>query len=81
MTTLDRVHGAQELWSMVFPHCPAPDARQFVLWTQRFPEELLSKAFLKASRKFSPGNRETAATAHRYVTGLLLNLEREQKGA
>jgi hypothetical protein len=77
-TTVERALTAQKLWGMVFPQCPAPEPRQFVVWSSRFPDPLMERALLKTSRKFS-GQIPDPEPIHRYVTGLLLNLEREAK--
>jgi ribonuclease I len=63
---------------MTFPHGTAPQPRQFVVWAKRFSDDQIEQAFIKASRKFASQDTEPN-TIQRYVTGLLLNLERERE--
>ena len=73
---VDRATTAQTLWGMTFPQGSAPQPRQFVVWARRFPDDQIEQAFIKASRKFASQDALPDAI-QRYVTGLLLNLERE----
>lgn len=73
---VNRATTAQTLWGMTFPQGTAPQPRQFILWAKRFSDEQIEQAFLKVSRKFASQDAEPDAI-QRYVTGLLLNLERE----
>jgi hypothetical protein len=80
MTLMQRSSDARLLWNAVVMDTPAPDDRQFIIWSRRFSDSQVEQAFLKAGRKFA-GQHIEPATVHRYVTGLLLNLEREQQHA
>jgi hypothetical protein len=77
---IERSKASLQLWNLVTP-CAAPDLKQFAIWAYRFTDALMERAILKASRKFS--GTDDPETVHRYVTGLLLNLQQEQntKGA
>jgi hypothetical protein len=75
---MQRVANAQQLWNAVLPDCPAPQPRQFVLWASRFSDAQLERAILRSSKRFAGGNGIAPEPVHRYVTGTLLNLEREQ---
>jgi hypothetical protein len=79
---MQRVANAQQLWCAVLPNCPAPPTRQFVLWASRFSDEQLERAIMRSSRRFAGGGGVIAHDViYRYVTGTLLNLEREQAAA
>ena len=75
MQTLERAKAAAELWNAVVPFCPAPQMRQFILWTSRFTEPQIERAFFRASRKFAPvkGPCPDPEIVHRYATGIMLN--------
>ena len=81
MKMLERAREAQELWRAVIPFCQAPEPRQFILWINRFSDEQIERAFMRASRRFAPEKTQVpdAAVIHKYVTGLLLNLEKEER--
>ncbi|SDG01018.1 hypothetical protein [Terriglobus roseus] len=76
MTLIQRSNDAKALWNAVVSDRPPPDDRQFIVWARRFTDSQIEHAFLKVGRKFA-GHPTEPATIHRYVTGLLLNLERE----
>jgi hypothetical protein len=78
MSTMDRIANAQGLWTLLLPDFPRPEPRQFHLWVGRFTDPQIERALLRASRKFAGHPRETEPG--RYVTGVLLNLERETRG-
>jgi hypothetical protein len=77
---IDRALNAQKLWDMLLPHVAAPEAKQFVIWANRFGDEILEKVLIRVSRKFPLGTLETVDRIHRYTTGLLINLETEVAG-
>ena len=80
VTTLQRIENATGLWKLLLPLIPQPEPRQFMLWTNRFTDPQVEKALTRAHKKFAHIQRQTEPTdVHRYVTGVLLNLEREQK--
>ena len=82
MLTMERITNAQGLWGVLLPNCPQPEPRQFLLWTNRFTDTQIEKAITRASRKFAQfqtQQRPEPCDIHRYVTGVLLNIEREQK--
>lgn len=75
MTLVQRSNDARTLWNAVVSDIPAPSDRQFILWASRFSDGLIERALMKAGRKFA-GQKMDPAVVHKYVTGLLLNLER-----
>src|ERR1017187_9798871 len=76
---IERSHNAEQLWAALLPHVPAPETRQFVIWASRFTDPQIERALMRTHRKFAPSAPpQEATTIHRYVTGPLLNLEREQ---
>jgi hypothetical protein len=79
MTLAERTISARQLWTLVLPDVELPTDRQFALWANRFSDTQLERAFLRVGRKFPHGGIETDSL-HRYVTGLLLNQEREAAG-
>ncbi len=86
MTLIDRASKAQQLWVALLPHIPGPEQSQFVIWANRFTDPQIEQALIRTQRRFAPerihANPQEAfpAAVHRYVTGLLLNLEKEQGG-
>jgi hypothetical protein len=81
MLVMERITNAQGLWGILLPNYPQPEPRQFLLWTNRFTDTQIEKAFTRAHRKFaqSQAQQPEPCAIHRYVTGVLLNLEREQR--
>jgi hypothetical protein len=82
MTIVERCTDAQELWKMFLPFVSAPEPQQLARWANRFPDELIERAFLKTARKFSAKRVRLPldeADIHRYVTGLLVNLESDDR--
>jgi hypothetical protein len=77
MQLLERGMEAQKLWRIVVPQHPAPVERQFVLWCARFSDAQIERAFYRTGMKRF--NSTDPELVHRYTTGLLLNLEREQQ--
>jgi hypothetical protein len=83
MSLIDRSKSAGDLWAAVLSHVPAPDSKQLVLWANRFTDAHIEKAFMRTHRRFAPGHMTSATDPtiiHKYVTGLLVNIEREQGG-
>jgi hypothetical protein len=79
---IERSNNAEKLWAALLPHVSAPEQRQFVVWANRFSDPQIERALMRTHRKFAPSApRQDASTIHKYVTGLLLNLEREQTAA
>lgn len=76
---LQRIEGAQGLWVVFLPTIPQPEARQFWLWANRFTDTQIERAFSRAGRKFS--RSADPEEIGRYVTGVLLNLQREQSAS
>ena len=77
MQLIQRSREALALWKALMPDLKEPEERQFVLWVHRFSDAQIERAFWRTSKKFTAVGIEPEAV-HRYVTGLLLNLEREQ---
>ncbi len=77
METLKRCRDAQELWRLALPDCAPPAAHQFMRWLGRFPDAFLEHAILRSGRKFANAPSVQSEAVHRYVTGCMLNLERE----
>lgn len=79
MKILERSKQALELWQAVVPFCLPPDTRQFIRWANRFPDDFIEHAIMRAGRKFNPDKCETPDNeiVHRYVSGIMLNMERE----
>jgi hypothetical protein len=64
------------------PNIPSQSQRQFMLWTNRFSDAQIERALTRAHKKFAQTQIKyplEPSDVHRYVTGVLLNLEREQK--
>lgn len=80
MSVIQRSKEAEQLWRVMLSHVPQPEIRQFVVWANRFSDEQMERAILRTHRKYSADKAqpEDPAVIHRYVTGILLNLEREQ---
>ena len=76
MELIQRSREALALWKALMPDLKEPEERQFVLWVRRFNDAQIERAFWRTSNKFRDGGTEPE-TGHRYVTGLLLNIERE----
>lgn len=77
---IERLNNAARLWRITMPHIPNPDDRQFIRWLDRFDDALVERAILRASRRFSPErmtSRITSDSVHKFVTGLMLNLQHE----
>jgi hypothetical protein len=84
MLTMDRIRNAQGLWGVLLPEVTQPEPRQFLLWGNRFTDAQIERAITRAHRKLGQplsGGLSDAATVHRYITGVLLNLEREERSA
>jgi hypothetical protein len=82
MSAIERSRDHEQLWRVMMPDVAAPETRQFVVWANRFTDAQLERAIMRTHRKFAPGTREIDPTViYRYVTGLLLNLEREGSSA
>jgi hypothetical protein len=80
MSVIQRSKDAEQLWQAMLPHVPQPEIRQFVVWANRFSDEQMERAIMRTHRKFAVGAQPVApAVIHKYVTGILLNLEREQQ--
>jgi len=76
MQLIERSREASALWKALMPDLKEPEERQFVLWVRRFSDAQIERAFWRTGNKFRGGGTEPQ-TIHKYVTGLLLNLERE----
>lgn len=77
MTLIQRSNDARTLWNAIVSDTPAPDDRQFIVWTRRFSDSQIEEAFFKVGRKFA-GQKIESVIVHKYATGLLLNLQRAQ---
>jgi hypothetical protein len=64
---------------MMMPKIPAPPDRQFTVWAHRFSDPLIERALWRTSKKFGSSSTVVPVIVHKYVTGLLLNLEKEHK--
>ena len=80
MQLIERSREALALWKTLMPELQEPNERQFVLWVRRFSDAHIEHAFWRTSNKFH-GRAAEPETVHRYVTGLLLNLERGTNGS
>lgn len=78
MLTMARITNAQGLWGVLLQRHPQPEPRQFMLWTNRFTDAQIEKALTRTHKKFAHLHREPN-DIHRYITGVLLNLEMEQQ--
>jgi hypothetical protein len=85
MSLTTRSNHSQELWAALLPHITAPEPSQFVVWANRFTDPQIERAFMRTQRRFAPERvsvnpgEANPIAVHRYVTGLLVNIEREQK--
>ena len=82
MSVIQRSKDAEQLWLAMLPHVPQPELRQFVLWANRFSDAQIERAIMRTHRKFAAASQAVdPVVIHKYVTGILLNLEREQHAA
>lgn len=73
---IDRARDALALWQGT-TNVTAPALAQFVRWAKGFTDEQLERVILKCGRKFDTGTQP--AVVHRYATGTLVQMRREQQ--
>jgi hypothetical protein len=67
----------QAVFKMLAPHLPELEPREWILWCQKFDDNVITKALTRVSRKFPPGVTVTPVELWRYLVGVPGNIERE----
>ena len=83
MTIYQRAEDALRLWQTLVP-CSPPPMKQFIVWLSQFSDASVERAIMRVSDKYRTGKFNTDTpdeVAHRYATGVMVNLRREQSAA
>jgi len=79
MSLLEHIDKIRRLWNMLVPQFACPDDAQVYRWAGRFDDTALEHGLQRVRAKVSKGEITSRDAASRYLTGVLLNEERNAK--